>query len=158
MWLNCGLRCVTVFFSLDTMCPTSSCGRLQHIKPQRGASSAAGVQDLAALMRDVLLTARLDDHARFKQMVLETRSALETGIVGAGHRAAMERLAAQRTVAGWVDEQTGGLEYLWFIRDLAKRVDSDWDAIKGDLEELRRCILATEVRRARADAIAVCAK
>ena len=103
------------------------------------------MQDMTTLMRDILLTARLDDHARFKQMVLETRSALETGIIGAGHRAALERLTAQRTVAGWVDEQTGGLEYLHFIRDLAKRMDSDWDAIKADLEALRGCILASEV-------------
>ena len=65
------------------------------------------VQDMTALLRDVLLTAKLDDHSRFKQMVLETRSALETGIISAGHRAAMERLTAQRTVAGWVDEVTG---------------------------------------------------
>ncbi len=35
--------------------------------------------DLLELMRDILLTARLDDQARFTQMVAETKAGLEAG-------------------------------------------------------------------------------
>jgi hypothetical protein len=35
--------------------------------------------DLLELMRDILLTARLDDKARFTQMVAETKAGLEAG-------------------------------------------------------------------------------
>lgn len=57
-------------------------------------------QDLTELMRDVLLTAKLDDQARFKQMVLETKAGMEAGVIGGGHSFAGGRLAAQRGVAG----------------------------------------------------------
>lgn len=63
-------------------------------------------------------------------MVLETKAGLESGVIGAGHRFVAARLDAQRTSAGWVSEQMGGLSYLIFIRQLLKRVDSEWDSVK----------------------------
>jgi Zn-dependent M16 (insulinase) family peptidase len=42
--------------------------------------------DLFELMGDILATARLDDKARFGQMVSETKANMEAGIVGSGHR------------------------------------------------------------------------
>ena len=63
-------------------------------------------------------------------MGLETKAGLESGIIGAGHRFAASRLDAQRTTAGWVSEQMGGLSYLNFIRKLLPRVESEWDAVK----------------------------
>lgn len=63
-------------------------------------------------------------------MVLETRASLEAGVIGAGHRFATSRLDAQRSTAGWVKEQMGGISYLAYIRKLAARVDSEWDAVK----------------------------
>lgn len=52
------------------------------------------------------------------QMVLETKSGLEGAVIGGGHSVAASRLDAQRSVAGWVSEQMGGLSYLFYIRDL----------------------------------------
>ena len=63
-------------------------------------------------------------------MVLETKASLESGVIGAGHRFATTRLDAQRSTAGWVKEQMGGISYLFFIRKLAQRVDSEWDSVK----------------------------
>ena len=51
-------------------------------------------------------------------MVLETKSRLEGAVIGGGHSVAASRLDAQRSVAGWVSEQMGGLSYLFYIRDL----------------------------------------
>ena len=65
------------------------------------------------------------------QMVLETKAGLEAGVVGAGHRFAAKRLDAQRSTAGWVGEQMGGLAYLGHIRELAKRVDADWAGVQA---------------------------
>lgn len=107
----------------------------------RGKAMSGKTGDLLELMRDVLLTARLDDRERFKQMVLETKAGLESGIVGSGHSFAMKRLSAQRTQAGWLGEVMGGLSYLDFIRGLVKRVESDWDSVKADLESIRQVLL-----------------
>lgn len=70
-------------------------------------------------------------------MVNESKSSLESGIVGSGQSFAASRLDAQRSTAGWVSEQMGGLSYLEHMRSLAKRVDSDWPAVQADLETIR---------------------
>lgn len=107
----------------------------------RGKAMGDKAGDLMDLFHDVLLTAKLDDKARFRQMVLETKSGLESGIVGSGHTFAASRLDGQRSIAGWVGEQTGGLTYLLSIRDLAHRVDSDWDSVQADLATIRTQLL-----------------
>lgn len=81
---------------------------------------------------------RLSAYGSCVQMVLETRSALESGVQGSGHSFAATRLDAQRSIAGWVAEQTGGLSYLESIRQLAKRVDDDWEGVQADLQSIRR--------------------
>ena len=58
------------------------------------------------------------------QMVLETKSGLEGAVIGGGHSVAASRLDAQRSVAGWVSEQMGGLSYLFYIRDLVRHLSS----------------------------------
>ena len=70
-------------------------------------------------------------------MVMETKSSLESGIIGSGHSYAAARLDAQRSTAGWVSEQMGGLSYLDAIRALAQRVDAEWPAVQADLEAIR---------------------
>jgi Zn-dependent M16 (insulinase) family peptidase len=67
------------------------------------------------------------------------------GVLGSGHSYAAGRLAAQRSVAGWVDEQMGGLDYYYYVRDLVKRVDEDWAGVVADLEAIRSAIMASKV-------------
>lgn len=107
----------------------------------RGKTMADKTDDMLDIVRDVLLSAKLDDKDRFKQMVLETKSSLEGAIIGSGHSFAGTRLDAQRSVAGWVGEEMGGVTYLEHIRKLVARVDSDWEGVKQDLETIRSAIL-----------------
>lgn len=88
-------------------------------------------------------------------MVLETKSRLESGIVGSGHSFAATRLDAQRSVAGWINEQTGGLSYLQSIRQLVQRVDSDWDSVQADLEAIR-CAWQIDVLLSRSSLLCEC--
>ncbi|KAL4856502.1 Presequence protease 1 [Chlorella vulgaris] len=107
----------------------------------RGKAMADKAGDMFDVARDMLLSARLDDRERFKQMVLETKSSMEAGVIGAGHSFAASRLDAQRSVAGWASEQMGGVAYLDFIRGLAARVESDWEGVQADLEAIRKVLL-----------------
>jgi Zn-dependent M16 (insulinase) family peptidase len=59
----------------------------------------------------------------------------------AGHAAVMNRLKAHFTTAGWADENMGGISYLFFLRDLAERVDSDWAGVLADLEAMREILV-----------------
>jgi presequence protease len=131
--------------------PYTSAKRGQPLEPValvmlRGKAMADKSGELLGLARDLLLRARLDDRARFRQMVAETRAALEAGVVGSGHRFAGARLAAQRSVAGWMGEVMGGFSYLEFIRALEGRVDSDdaaagWPSVARDLASIRSALL-----------------
>ncbi|GFR50856.1 hypothetical protein Agub_g13138 [Astrephomene gubernaculifera] len=109
----------------------------------RGKAMSGTSGDMVGLMRDILLTARLDDRERFTQMVAETKAALESGIISGGHSYAGKRLAAQRGLAGWLAESMGGLSYLDFIRGLGKRVETEegWQGVRGELEAIRTALL-----------------
>ena len=103
----------------------------------RGKATLDKSQALLDILRDVLLTARLDNQARFRQIVLEEKAGQEASLIPAGHRVVLGRLRARYTVADWVAEQAGGVDYLLFLRSLAARVDSDWAGVLADLEGVR---------------------
>ena len=72
---------------------------------------------------EILKDVDFDDKDRFRQMVLETKANMESRIVGGGHSVAASRLDAMNSVAGWVNEQMGGVSYLEYVRDLSRRVE-----------------------------------
>jgi presequence protease len=87
----------------------------------------------------VLLTAKLEDRERFKQIVLEDKARAEAGLVPSGHIVVNNRLRARFSEADWVSEQIHGLEHLFFLRRLAEEIEKDWEAVLAKLETLRRC-------------------
>ena len=106
-----------------------------------GKAMADQMGDFFAIAKDILTTTDFDDSEKFYQMVLETKSGQESGIVGAGHSYAARRLSAQRTVAGWVNEQMGGYANMEYTRALEKRVKEDWASVLADLKELQGLVL-----------------
>ena len=107
----------------------------------RGKATIAQAAGLLDVLRDVLLSARLDNPARFRQMVLEEKAGQEAMLVPAGHRVVNARLRALFSQAGWASEQIGGVSYLFFLRRLAEAVDHDWPAVLEKLEALRSTLL-----------------
>ncbi|MFN8499918.1 MAG: insulinase family protein [Anaerolineae bacterium] len=107
----------------------------------RGKATVAQADELLRLLHDILLTANFDNQARFQQMVLESKARQESGIIHSGSGVVMTRLAAHFSEADWLDEQIGGLTHLFFVRDLAKRVESDWPSVLAALEEIRQLLV-----------------
>ena len=107
----------------------------------RGKATSKRAGDMYSIMSDMLLSSKLDDKERFRQMVLETKSAGEAAVVGSGHSVAASLLGAMDSVAGRASEMTAGLEYLEYVRALEKRIDDEWDSISADLAEIRTCLL-----------------
>ncbi len=104
----------------------------------RGKAMSAGAGDLLDILRDVLLTVRLDDKERFRQMVLEEKAGQEQELVPSGHRIVESRLRSHFREADWVGERIGGVSYLFFLRRLAGAIDNDWPSILDTLEAIRR--------------------
>jgi Zn-dependent M16 (insulinase) family peptidase len=107
----------------------------------RGKVMAAQAGDLLDILRDVLLTVKLDNPGRFKQMVLEEKAGKESGISFGGHSAAAARIRAHFDEADWAAEQMGGISNLFFLRELATRIDTDWPSVLAALEQIRTTLL-----------------
>jgi Zn-dependent M16 (insulinase) family peptidase len=102
------------------------------------------LDDLLAILRDILLTVKLDDRERFRQMVLEKKASLESSLVPSGSSFVNTRLSARFSEAGWLDEQMGGVSYLFFLRQLEKDVEANWPQVLAALEQIRGALLARE--------------
>ncbi len=107
----------------------------------RSKAMIAQTDDLLDILRDVLLTARLDNQERFRQIVLEEKAGQEARLVPRGHRVIDTRLRAHFNEADWAAEQMSGVNYLFFLRQLARTVDADWPGVLDKLEQIRRTLL-----------------
>ena len=107
----------------------------------RGKATVARTPDMLAIMRDMLLTVKLDNQARFRQVVLETKARVEASLVPSGHSYVNGRLGAHFSEADWLDEQMSGIAYLEFVRQLAEEVDHDWSGVLANLEAVRTLLI-----------------
>jgi len=97
--------------------------------------------ELLAILRDVLAQARLDDRARFQQLVLEEKASLESQLVPSGSSYVDTRLRAGLYESSWADEHMGGVSYLFFLRKLARDVETGWDGVLAALERIRATLV-----------------
>jgi len=99
------------------------------------------IPELLAILKDVLLEARLDNRMRFQQMANEEKAGMEARLVPAGNAFVDIRLRSSLTEAGSIGEQMGGISYLMFLRDLVKRIETDWDGVQATLERIRDLLI-----------------
>jgi Zn-dependent M16 (insulinase) family peptidase len=105
----------------------------------RGKAVPDKADELIAIIGDVLATAQLDNRARIRQMALEEKAGLESGLAARGHGIAASRLAAALNPAAWANEQSGGVSYLFFLRQLLGEIDSEagWQKTVAAFRTLR---------------------
>ena len=107
----------------------------------RGKATISQSQALLDIFRDVLLTLRLDDRERFRQIVLEAKAGEEAGLVNMGHVVVRNRMASTLNEAGWISEKIDGLDYLFFLNELVEKIESDWPAVLSDLQNVHRILV-----------------
>jgi len=107
----------------------------------RGKATLTQAEELLAIMRDVLRSARFDNQERIRQIVLEEKASREAALVPSGHIVVNNRLRAQFNEADWATEQIGGVSYLLFLRRLAEVIDQDWPTVQGVLEQIRTTLV-----------------
>ena len=89
----------------------------------RGKSTMDQSQELLDIIRDMLLTVKLDNQERFRQIVLEAKARQEAGLIPGGHGVVNGRLRSKFNEADWADEQMGGIVQLLFLRQLSEDVE-----------------------------------
>ena len=107
-------------------------------------ATVAQVPDLLDILREMLLTVRLDDRERFRQIALKTKARWEASLIPSGHAYVHRRLQAGLTTAGWADERLDGIEGLFFVRKLVEQVEQDWPSVLEKLEAVRRALLGRQ--------------
>ncbi|MDR3476109.1 MAG: insulinase family protein [Devosia sp.] len=107
----------------------------------RGKVVPDQVDELLAILGDILLTPRLDNKERIRQMVLEEKAGFESRLSGMGNSLMAMRVRAGFHEADWVAEQLSGVSYLFFLRQLAAEIDADWPAVEARLEAIRRLVV-----------------
>ena len=107
----------------------------------RGKATISQSKELFAVLSDILLGVKLDNRERFLQMVLEEKANQEARLAPGGHGVVNTRLRALFDEAGWVDEQMGGISYLFFLRQLEELVENNWPAVLAQLESIRSVLV-----------------
>jgi Zn-dependent M16 (insulinase) family peptidase len=108
----------------------------------RGKAVASRMKDLFDIFREILTEVKLDQRERFRQMVLEERARQENRLVPSGHRMVALRIKSHFSENFLIDEHISGISYLFFLRDLARRVDEEWGGVLSDLVTLRDIIVS----------------
>ena len=98
-------------------------------------------ESLFEILSDILLKPNFDHLERFRQIVLEHKSEMESGLVPRGHMAVMGRLKAHYSPAFRLSENLGGVEGLLFIRRLLDEIDSNWSGVLNRLNRIFSTLL-----------------
>jgi hypothetical protein len=107
----------------------------------RGKAMLAQRHELMNILRDVLLTVKLDNKERFQQMVMEEKARQEQRLVPEGHQVVNLRLRSHFNKADWAAEQMRGVSYLFFLRELNRKVDEDWPSVLTTLEHIKKALI-----------------
>jgi len=110
----------------------------------RGKAMLPQVEDLFDIISDLFMDLNLNNRERFRQMVLEEKSRQEQHLIPGGHQAINLRLRAHFSEAGWLAEQLNGVSYLFFLRELAERIENDWRSVHAVLEKIRSGLIRHE--------------
>jgi Zn-dependent M16 (insulinase) family peptidase len=108
----------------------------------RGKATNEQAGKLFGILNDVLLTVKLDNAERFKQIVLEEKAGLESGLIPSGHMVVHGRLESKFHEAGWLAEKMEGIDFLFFLRELVEKIESDWESVLADLELVRELLIS----------------
>ncbi len=106
-----------------------------------GKTTAAQTPKLLSILQDLLMLPNFSDKERFRQIVLDAKSSKESALSNSGHSVVRTRLGACFTEAGWFNEEISGLNYLFFLRELAERIDNDWNAVQADLQTFHKALI-----------------
>jgi hypothetical protein len=106
-----------------------------------GKATVAQTPELLDILRDMLLTVKLDNPERFRQIALKTKARKESSLIPSGHAYVRDRLRAGFSKTAWAEEQMDGIASLFFVRELVEQVDADWPGVLAKLEAVRAALV-----------------
>lgn len=92
--------------------------------------------ELLELIKELLINTKIDDKKRIKEIINQIKSRIEMNIYNFGHAVAQSRVRSYFSESGKYSELLSGLDFLWFIEDLAKNFDEKSDEILENLQKV----------------------
>jgi len=108
----------------------------------RGKCMKHQLTDLFAILSDILFEPSFDQPGRFKELLLEQKAGMESGLIPNGHSAVLSRLKAHYHPAARASEAMSGIDALLFHRDLEHKLDQNWEEIVTRMEGILQKLLA----------------
>jgi len=102
-----------------------------------GKATSSHVTEMLNLIHAALTDANLNSQDRAVEFLKSTKASLENAFLSSGSSYAQMRIMARRSLAGYVDEVTGGLTYLHTVEQLLHTAESDWPSLLSRLEFMR---------------------
>ena len=84
---------------------------------------AANAGDAASLVREICLSSDFDDTERIRNILQQAKIGMEQAFSTAGHVYARTRARSHYAYSGFVAEQTGGVDFYRFLRELLAHYD-----------------------------------
>ncbi len=106
-----------------------------------GKCTADKVDRMTALMEEILSEPDFDNRERFMQMALEEKARMEQAAVPSGHTLVNTRLNGRLSAAGRISEEMNGVNALFHVRELIRRLEQDWESVRLDLVGLHERII-----------------
>lgn len=107
----------------------------------RGKATAEKVPVMLDLMKNILLSSKLDNKKRAVEMLKESKIGKETSVITSGHSYASSRLASRHSFLGYLGEVTGGLTSVRNAGPLLDAAENDWETIQARLHRMRDAIV-----------------
>jgi len=107
----------------------------------RGKCMSAQTDDLLDILNDILFAPKFNNIKRFKEILLEHKAEMESGLIPSGHSAVLSRLKSHHHESARAAEAMSGIDALLFHRDLQKKVENDWPGIVERIETILQKLL-----------------
>lgn len=92
------------------------------------------------ILSEVLMTSKVDDKKRIKEIIDEIKASHAAKAGNGGHSLAIGRATSYFSEGALVTDMISGVEYMWFIEDLAENFDSKADEIIENLKETMKSV------------------
>ncbi len=96
------------------------------------------------LTLEVLLKSNLTDTERLKDLIMRQQAQIESSFKSNGFGVASRRISSYYSNQGYFDELTEGIEYYWFISNLAKDFDKNAPTIMANLKKVAELLFVKE--------------
>ena len=106
----------------------------------RGKALYPQMEFLMEMVKEVLLTSRLDDSKRLREIIAQSKSRAQAGLVSAGHSTAVLRGASYASPMAFFQDEMSGIGYYQYLEKLDRDFEEEKEALSLRLKALTETV------------------